>query len=391
MEKEHIYPREFYVLIFTSMMIFLSVETTHTILPLHVTAVGASPLELGFVIGLVSFGMMIAKIPLGALSEKIPVNNILAMAAIGQSIVQWMYSVALTAQAFYPVQIIHAITFAPLVPVSVAISQNLAPRGRTGEIMGVYLATYSVASMIGSFLCSFLLTLMDYVQIFQVAALFPLVGLMCLAITRHDEYLKKTPGGDRRPSVISSLGNILRSRNMLILSYIRFSYSTSYAFFLTFFAVYAENSLFIPAALIAFLLGIRNTADTSIRFPVGKMLDRSDYRRYIVVGFLVLAVVYYLLSEVTHFIFLVALMAISGAMIGLRVVSEYTMLAEYSEPGSRSVTAAYLSTMFNLGAGFGAVMAGVLATLFGIPVIFKIAAIILLSAAIAAMAISKHA
>ncbi len=389
MVSERTYPSEFYVLIVTSVTVFLAVETTRPILPLHVTRIGASPVELGLVIGLLSFGLMIAKIPLGAFSEAIPAKNILGLAAVGQSIVQWMYSIASTTDAFYAIQIIHAVIIAPVVPVAVAISQNLAPRGRESETMGAFLTSYGVASMLGSFLCSFLLTMMDYAQIFQVAAIVPLIGLVLLIVARNGEYLRKPTGGEERPSLASSMTNILRSRDMLLLSYLRLAYAITYAFFITFFIIHAENSLLIPAALVALLFGVRSATDMAVRLPVGKMLNRTDYRWCIVVAFFSLSAIYYLISEMTDFIVLAVLMAMFGVMIGLRVVAEYTMLAEHSEPGARSVSAAYLSTMFNIGSGFGSVVAGILATILGIPSIFKIAAVLMVTAAIAALAITR--
>jgi predicted MFS family arabinose efflux permease len=387
MAKEQGYPMEFYVLIFTSVTVFISVETTRPILPLLVTQIGASPLELGLVIGLLSFALMFAKMPLGAFSEVIPARNVLGIAAGGQSLVQWMYSVAPTPQAFYPIQIIHAITIAPLVPVAVAVSQNLAPDGRRSETMGAYLTSYGIASMSGSFLCSFLLTALDFAQIFQVAAVVPLIGLTAMIFARNGEYLQKPTGGVNRPSLSSSVRSILTSRDMLLLSYLRLAYSITFAFFVTFFVVYAESSLLIPATLVAFLFGVRSASDMIVRLPVGRMLNNYGYRRFIVAAFVTLAVVYYLISEITQFTTLLVLMAVFGAMIGLRVVSEYTMLAEHSVRGARSVYAAYLSTMFNIGSGFGSVLAGILASVLGIPAIFKIASALMITASVAALAI----
>lgn len=387
---EERYPFEFYVLIATSVMVFLSVETTRPILPLQVTQIGASPLELGFVIGLLSFGLMIAKIPLGAFSESIPAKNVLGVAALGQSVVQWMYSIASTPEAFFPIQILHAVTIAPLVPVAVAISQNLAPDGRKSETMGAYLTSYGIASMAGSFLCSFLLTILDYPQIFQVAALIPIGGVVLLLTARNEHHLNRPTGGNERPSVASSMTKIVKSRDMLLLSYLRLAYSITYAFFITFFIIYAENSLLIPAAFVAFLFGIRSATDMLVRLPVGRMLDHTGYKKPIILAFLSLAAIYYLISEISSFLVLLGIMAWFGLMIGLRVVSEYTMLAEHSEPGARSIAAAYLSTMFNIGSGFGSVLAGILATLLGIPAIFKIAAILMITAAVAALAIGNE-
>ena len=54
------------------------------------------------------------------------------------------------------------------------------------------------------------------------------------------------------------------------------------------------------------------------------------------------------------------------------------MVAHSSSDNARSITAAYLSTLFNIGSSTGAILGGVLATILEIPVLFRIASIILM-------------
>jgi hypothetical protein len=59
-----------------------------------------------------------------------------------------------------------------------------------------------------------------------------------------------------------------------------------------------------------------------------------------------------------------------------------SLLGDHALPGARNVAPDYLSTIFNGGAAFGAVLAGAFAIFIGIPAIFRLAAVIILSGAI---------
>jgi len=63
----------------------------------------------------------------------------------------------------------------------------------------------------------------------------------------------------------------------------------------------------------------------------------------------------------------------------MRAVAEWAMLGDCAPSEAGNIATAYLSTMFNVGAAFGAVVAGVLSVIFNIQTIFRLAAIIVLS------------
>jgi MFS family permease len=75
-------------------------------------------------------------------------------------------------------------------------------------------------------------------------------------------------------------------------------------------------------------------------------------------------------------------MIIYGAAHGMRAVAEWSMLGDYAPLEVGNVATAYLSTMFNVGAAFGAVVAGALSIAIAIPSMFKLASIVVFSGAI---------
>lgn len=387
-DKKGKYPREFYILIFSSITVFLAFETTVPILPLYVAEKGASTFELGLIIGILSFSLMMLKIPLGIFSERVSARFVLVASALVQSFCQFFYSVLPSITWFYPVRILHAFSIAVIVPLAIGKAQGFAPQGKTGETIGTFLTSYGLAITFGPFLCSSLLTVMTYSQVFQVAAVIPLFGILPFMMAGKMKHLDR-PSTKKPRNPISSLKYIVHSRNLIVLTFLRLFFAIPYAFFVTYFVLYADNTLALAPVLIAFLLGVRGATDLSLRIPVGKLVDRVDYRFVIFFAFATLAIAYYLMSEITDFILLIGLMVIYGLGVGLRVVSEWTMLAKHSPPDARNVTAAYISTIFNVGAGIGAVLGGVLAPIITVPALFKISSILMLFSLILVLLIQK--
>lgn len=186
---------------------------------------------------------------------------------------------------------------------------------------------------------------------------------------------------ERKLSLLTFFKTLLYSRNLLVLTYIRFASSFTFAFFTTLFAIHAENSLLLIPTLIFFLLGIRGITSTLSRIPSGRLADKTGYKRPTILAFTLLTLVHLTFSETRNVNILTFAMIIYGAAQGLGAVIEWTMLAEYAPSETRNIATAYLSTIFNIGSALGAVTAGALAIFFNIQTIFKIASIITLTGA----------
>jgi DHA1 family multidrug resistance protein-like MFS transporter len=369
-------------LIITSITLFLASETTQPILPLYITQKGATTLQLGIIISLLSFTTIAAKIPLGILAEKAGRWPIIPAVAIGQTTSLLLYSFAPDPTWFYPIRIFHALILAAFAPTALSITQDLAPPSKRATTIGTYLISIGVASTIGPFLCTFLVNYVDYARVFQIASVIPLIGLAPFLLIRPKSH--PTPDSTKtNPSLLTSFKAIFSSRNMLILTYLRLTFSFTYAFFITLFAVYAENTLLLLPVLIALLFGIRGLTNMLSRIPSGRIADKIGYKIPIILAFTLLTITFLTISQTDNIYFLILAMIIYGAAHGIRAVSEWSMLGDYAPSEAGTVATAYLSTMFSVGAALGAVAAGALTLILDTQTIFKLASIITLTGALA--------
>lgn len=388
-KSEGKYPKEFYFLILSSVTVFLASETARPILPLLVTNMGANLVELGLIIGIQSLALIVTKIPLGVLAEKVSARWIIIGSGIAQSASQLFYSLAPSLVWFFPIRVLHAISIAPIVPLAIGKTQDLAPKGKTGETLGTFLTSYGIAITFGPFLCSTLLTVFSYRQIFLINSVIPLIGVVPLFYGNNASSFQKIPK-DEVPGISTIFTHIMHCRNLVILTALRVLFALAYGFFVTYFIVYAEETILLAPAIIALLLGIRGATDMMLRIPVGRLVDRIDTKYFIVSGFGLLSIAYYSLAIAIDLRLLILLMFIYGVALGFRVVSEWTLVAENSPPRYRSVIAAYLSTLFNIGSGIGEITGGILATFLMITDLFRISSLLMLAAVFITLLIAKR-
>ena len=337
---------------------------------------GATTFELGVIISLLSFTAIAAKIPLGMLAERVGRWSIIPVVVVGQTISLLLYSIAPDYTWFYPIRVFHALILAAFGPTALTITQDLAPPNKRGSTMGTFLTSVGVAATFGPLLCTFLVSYVSYPQLFQIASVIPLIGLVPLLLAR-----RKSPriSSHKKTSLLGSLKAIFSSRSMLVLSYLRLAFSFANAFFITLFAVYVEENLLLTASLIALFFGIKGIANMLSRIPSGKLADRVGCKRPIILAFTLLAVTFLAISEARDVYLLAFSMVIYGVAHGMRAVSEWSMLGECAPSEAGNVATAYLSTVFNVGAALGAVAAGALSVFLNVQIIFKLASVIVFS------------
>lgn len=372
--------KEFYLLILLSSLFFLTNQTIQPILPLYIVERGASTFELGLIMSILSFTAIVAKLPMGMLAERIGKWSVIPVALLAQSIILLLYSLVSTPSLFYPVRVLHALIAAAFSPTALAIASDLAPPGKRGDRIGRFLTSFGLASMFGPFLCSFLLNYLNFVELFQFSSIIPLLGLILFLKTRRSSYTlpSKTEEqrGEVRFSITASLRNIVTSRNVLILSFLRLIFSLTNSFFITLFAVYASENLLLTSSLIATLFGVKGVTNMIFRFPSGKLSDRIGHKIPLVASYTALTIVYLLIAESKDFYLLIFVMILYGLAHATRAVTEWSLLGYTTSQQISGVATAYLSTMFNVGEALGAVTSGVLTLTLPTESIFKLASII---------------
>jgi len=311
---------------------------------------------------------------------------IITAGSIGQTFSLLLYSAVSEVTWFYPIRIIHGLTMAAFLPTAISITLDLASSGKRGNKMGQFLTSMGVASMLGPFLCTLFLNYVDYVQLFRLASVFPIIGLIPFLLA-HRQTLKTNSFKEETPNFLQFVKYVYRSRNMLVLSYVRLAFSFTNAFFITLFAVHAESNLLLVSSAIALLFGVKGIANMTSRIPSGKLADKIGCKWPIFLAFTMLTMTFLVLSESNNIHFLIFVITMFGLAHGMRAVSEWSLLGESTSSDMHNIATAYLSTIFNIGMAFGGVVGGALSIFLDIPSIFKLASVLVLSGAFSVLLI----
>jgi len=387
-------PKEFYLFTLCSLTFFTASQMVQPILPLYIVKRGASTLELGFIVSIVSFVAILAKVPMGILSSRIGKAPLIIASLVGYSITLLLYLAVPDPRWFYPVQVSHGLMISAYVPIALAVVSDLSPPGRRGDIMGQFLTSFGLATVLGPFLCGVLVGWLGYEGVFVVASLLPLLGLVPLFsmnLQRIGFGRSSWEGADEGMGFLDSFRAVILSRNVFLLSVLRIAYSFTNAFFLTIFAVYASTELGLDSSLIAILFGVKGLLNMASRIPSGRLADRIGAKKPLLFAFATLILVYLMIAEGKDIRLLAVAMALFGAVHGMRAVVEWSSLGGNVPPAAIGIATAYLSTMFNVGGALGSVACGILTTATTYQNIFRLAALIIAVGPVAALLIKENA
>mgnify|MGYP001073392958 CR=1 FL=1 len=371
-----------FIIVVLGLSSFMSSLIIYPTLPLYILDIGGTKLELGLILSVSSITVVLMRIPLGILSDRLGGWNFLSLSLIGQSVSSFLYIVVPDTGWLYPLRAIHAVAAAVFHPVLISFTSGLVRREQRGRILSIYLTTPAASMMVGPAVNSFLVERGGYVATFVVAGFLSFGGFLVSVLTRRARFFEQAyvpllgaERSSRSESIVSLLKNLVLSRRVATISIARASFSTTDGIFGAIFAILVVQSLSLPVYMVGLFFAVKGLANTLVRWPVGIFADRVGGKRPALVAFVATAVAFAVLSEAQPIWLIAVTMVMIGLAWGTRAVTEWVLVANLPG-GSTTIGTAYLSTMFDIGEAVGALLAGVLMTALPLPSIFKIAAMI---------------
>ncbi len=387
------FPRAFYLVTGLATVTFIGSTLIQPFFSLYVAAKGPSPVELGLILSLMSYTTLATRLPLGLASSRLGVWWVVPLALLGQAGANVLYSLVADPVAFYPIRVFHAVSSALLQPTLMALASAIAPEGRKGEALGIYLTSVGLAMMGGPLLCSALLAAFDYATILRLAAVIPLLALPFYLSLLRNPVLGAHLARTHRPqaAVTSSwrtLRQIVARRPVQALTYGRFTFAIVMAVITTLYPLHAVNALRVDPATYALIYTLEGLANTVIRLPTGRLSDLIGRKKPLLTAFALLAAVLLLFAAVEDPLTIGATMFLYGVAHGMRAVSEWSFLGDVVASTDLSLSNFYFTSVFDLGSALGATFAGSATMFWTIPDILRLAAV-LAATSIAVIAATK--
>ncbi len=366
-------PRGVWVLGFVSLLMDVSSELIHSLLPMFmVTTLGASALTVGWIEGIAESTALIIKVFSGALSDYIGKRKGLAVFGYAlATLTKPLFALAPTLGVVFAARLLDRVGKGIRGAPRDALVADLTPFEIRGAAFGLRQALDAVGAMLGPILAVvFMLLWADHFRtVFWIAVIPGVASVALLAF------------GLREPAPTRKVQrtNPIRRENLRRLSgaywwVVGIGAVFTLARFSEAFLILRAQQTGMAIALVPLALVAMNLAYSLSAFPFGRLSDHINHSTILAIGLVIMMAADLLLASSNEWPVIVAGIALWGVHLGATQGLLATMVADTAPADLRGTAYGF----FNLVAGFAMLLASVVAGLlwdrFGAPATFHAAA-----------------
>ena len=367
-------PAGIWVLGFVSMLMDISSEMIHSLLPLFmVSTLGANALTVGLIEGLAESTALIVKIFSGTLSDYLGKRKGLAvfgygLGALTKPLFALAPSIGVVLTARFLDRVGKGIRGAP----RDALVADVSPPHLRGAAFGLRQSLDTVGAFLGPLLAVALMLLWanDFRAVFWVAVI---PGLMSVALLAF---------GLREPASkpVEKRVNPIRRENLRRLgaSYwwvVCIGAVFTLARFSEAFLVLRAQQTGVPIALVPLVMVAMNLVYALAAYPFGKLSDRMNHRKLLAVGLVALIVADMVLAASNHWGVVLIGVALWGVHMGITQGLLATMVADTAPADLRGTAYGFFNLVCGMALLVASVVAGLLWDRFGPTVTFHAGAV----------------
>jgi MFS family permease len=367
-------PTGVWVLGFVSMLMDISSEMVHSLLPLFmVTTLGASALTVGLIEGLAESTALIVKIFSGALSDYLGKRKGLAVLGYAMgALTKPLFAVASTTGLVLTARLLDragkGIRGAP----RDALVADMTPPHLRGAAFGLRQSLDTVGAFLGPLLAVGLMLLWanDFRAVFWVAVIPGLMAVALLLLGLHEPV---------HPQAIKRT-NPIRRENLKRMSsaywwVVGIGAVFTLARFSEAFLVLRAQQSGVPIALVPLVMVAMNLVYALSAYPFGKLSDRMSKKTLLALGLVVLIAADLVLASSDHWSVVLAGVALWGVHMGMTQGLLATMVADLAPADLRGTAFGFFNLVSGLAMLLASVLAGLLWDQFGASFTFYAGAI----------------
>jgi MFS family permease len=363
--KPPLWTSDFIKILVTNCVVFVSFQMLIPILPLYVTSIGGNEATVGFVVGALTFAVLIVRPFAGWLVDQWGRQVVMILSISIFAITGLMYPFAASIAALLAIRVIQGIGWSGVNPSVSTIVVDLTPPRRLGEGLAYQSTSQSLAMAIGPAISLFVLRLAGFAPAFLLAAA---LGFLALILSFRIRYPQAPRVAKKR----------FRFRDLIEISTLPPSAITALTTFL-----FGGLTAFVPLAAIDRDLG--NPATFFITFAVGLVIirpitgrisDISTQRGMLLFPGLGLIASSVLVLALTQSAWTLVVTGLSWAAgFGITQPVLRVMAIARAPRDNWGAANATIATAYEVGMGLGASVLGILASQVGIFMMFALSAL----------------
>jgi MFS family permease len=381
--EERVAGRELSLILALTFIFFTGYNVLIPILPLYITSLGASRLELGLIMATLPATSIVSRLPFSVLSSRVGRWPIAILALLLQLLAYLLFYIAPSNVWLYPVSALYGLAVSSFGPCAISIALDSAPFGKKGIVMGRFYAAIGAAMIVGPFLTSLLTFCSEYSSVFLFVSTLPAVGLSIFLLFGGLTLLRRasltslvTDREDRSP--LSSLRRVLLQRNIAILSASSVTFFIALGAFETMFPVYAKDDLQLRSFQVSLLFAARGIPNAFSRIPSGAWSDKVGRRLPLIFSYSLTCLALFLISMVNDVYLLMFLIGLYGLAWGARTAPSAALYSDNVSPVDTGMVSTLIWLTSDIAMAMGSSLAGALSLMLPTPMILRVAAILVL-------------
>jgi multidrug resistance protein len=339
--------------------------------PIYVAEKGASNFELGLIVSGFTISQFFVQPFFGGLSDRYgrKVFMIGGMACYG--LVAFLYVFASTLSQVFVIRLLHGLGAGMIWPALSAFVIDLSPAEKRGETMGVLSAVEMVGFAVGPFLGGVLYSVGGMNAPFLGCAFLAFAATAMIWILIREQF---RPGGGGPVKWFERYGFAsFRLPDIRLLCWIGFAEAFVWGVIITLLPVMGSRAG-IPPGKIGWLFSAYFVVFILLQRPVGRWSDRQGRKKPILLGLGVYTLAVLLLSQEGGLFYMMVILAVAGAGLGIYSPSIRVAIADLSAEKVRGASLGFFFTTRMIGFFLGPNISGLLADRFGQGVPFLVGA-----------------
>lgn len=354
------------------------------VMPLYATKLGATGLSLGLIVAGFSLSRGLLQPIVGGFADRYGKKRFLVSGLLVYAVVGALFTWATSVSDLILIRILHGVGSAMIVPIAMAYIGEMAPKGQEGKYMGwLNIALFSGIGG-GPIIGGFFLDIwgMD-AAFFAMAGLSGLsLGLVLFFLPRQTQRFQSGVGNSL-PETFLAMSRSVKVMGMLL---------SRMATML----IMVPTMAFLPLLMVQFMeasgtkIGVvvasRTLVNAALQTPFGRWVDTGEKNNLLLAGSCLISLTMFLVPQAGGFFQLILLFMCMGVGEAIVWPALGAMAAEEGRAYGQGAMMGVFNLAMSVGVFFGALGAGLLMDLFGLPWVFYLIAIFLLCTSLLAKA-----
>jgi len=336
------------------------------LLPIYAQDLGASGIWLGIIFAVFSVARFVAMPIVGRYSDVYGRRRFIIIGLATYAIISLGYIAANSAESLTAIRFAHGISSALVVPVAMAYTGDIAPKGREGRYMGLFNMGMFMGIGCGPLLGGVFADAYGMDSAFITMGALALLNLVFVLLMLPESNVKQQRGSQ------VPYRAVLADRTMQAVFVHRTVNAMGQGMVMSFLPIYAVVELDLPLAFVGLIISSQTLTIAFLQGPGGIMADRYSRVAMVMVGGSIFAVTLLALPLASDLAQLLSLIVLGAVGSAFAIGSMTAITTSMGRVFGMGTLMGVFNSIGSLGRAIGPLLGGIIFDAFGISELFYV-------------------